>query len=1047
MRIVLLLLLSTFFVLSANAQVVNIPDANFKNALLNHVPVINTNNDGEIQVSEAVAFTGTMSLFNKNISDLTGINAFINIHELYCPYNRLTTLNINGLNVLSSINCSTNLFSTLTIDNLPSLQILYCGSNLLTTLQLTNLPQLQELMCAQNKFTSLNLSGLPALKSINTQNCDSLTNLNVSGMPSLLSLNCAYCNISTLTMSGLTALSTLSCLGNKLTVITLSNPAVLQDLSASGNQLTALPVGLSALQNLAVENNRISVFALDNLNSLKTVRMFNNLCTSLILTNKPQLISIDCQNNLISNLQLSNLFSLRDLYCYQNQITSLTLNGFPSLESVRCYNNQLTSLTLSNTPKMKDFMCHNNQLTTLSLSNMPLLQWIQCQNNKLTNISLTNVPALYEIFCDNNKLTSLPFLNSISLPSLRSITFSGNRVPRLIVENHPVLEQIICDTNPIDSLKLRNLPNLSWFRIERTPLTSLTLDSLPKLRVLYCGKTDSLKNVSLKLPALEQFFCDSSKIVSADLSQTKVIQCIVPHNPLLQYLNLRNNTFGPSFYTNYNFSDNQSLRFICADDSEKVRIMDTVFRQLPGQGVTVSTICNYTPGVNSTIKGMLRMDYDLNGCNNADSVMMNVRLNNSDGTYPTSAFTNNLGQYIFHTSANTDTVTVAFEQPSWFNVSPAVQQIINIPNPGTTAIADFCVTPNGIHPDLEIILLPLSAARPGFNAQYKMVYRNKGNQLQSGTVTLNFDAVKLNFLSALPTVTSQTAGNLSWNYSGLTPYETRTITLLLHVNAPPVVNIGDILAFSAVVNPIAGDETTGDNTFTLNQVVRGAFDPNDKDVTEGSEIDISKAGDYLHYIIRFQNTGNDTAINVVIKDSLANNLDWNSLVPVDASHPCKTVISKGNKVEFIFDNINLPDKNINEPASHGFVSFKIKPKSSVTVGETINNKAEIYFDFNLPIVTNTVSTKIVTPKKSDNLIALSVYSNPVKDEIRFTVKAGSKIKAVNVYNTVGEKLYSETVTAPGTDRKVNIANLPTGMLFLQVITNGGTAVQKVIRIK
>jgi hypothetical protein len=152
-------------------------------------------------------------------------------------------------------------------------------------------------------------------------------------------------------------------------------------------------------------------------------------------------------------------------------------------------------------------------------------------------------------------------------------------------------------------------------------------------------------------------------------------------------------------------------------------------------------------------------------------------------------------------------------------------------------------------------------------------------------------------------------------------------------------------------------------------------------------------------------------------------------------------------VEFIFENINLPGKITNEPASHGFVSFKIKPKPTVTLGETISNKADIYFDFNLPIVTNTVTTTIVTPKKSDNLIDLNVYSNPVKDEIRFSVKAGSKIKAINVYNTVGEKLYSETVTTPGTDRKVNIANLPTGILFLQVITNGGTAVQKVTRLK
>jgi uncharacterized repeat protein (TIGR01451 family) len=1046
MRIALLFILSTFFALSANAQIVNIPDANFKNALLNHNPVINTNNDGEIQVSEAVAFTGSINLFNKNIADLTGINAFVNLRELYCYYNRLTALNINGLNSLTILNCAQNQITSLTINNLPTLQALGCSNNLLTSLQLSNLPQLQQLQCGQNKFTSLSLSGFPSMRWINTQNCDSLATLTVSNMPNLGFLDCGYCNLSTLTMAGLNGLDTLYCYGNKLTSLTLSNPAVLQSLSANNNQLTALPTGLSALQNLAVENNKISVFALDNLNSLKTVRMFNNLCTSLTLNNKPQLISIYCYNNLINNLQLSNLFSLRELYCYQNQITSLNLNGFSSLESVRCYNNQLTSLTLTNVPQMKDFMCHNNQLTTLSISNMPLLKWIQCQNNKLTNFSLNNVPALYEIFCDNNQLTSLPFLNSITLPSLRSITFSGNRVPRLIVENHPILQQIICDTNPIDSLRLKNLPNLSWFRIEKTPLKSLKLDSLPKLRVLYCGKSDSLRNVSLKLPALEQFFCDSSKIVSADLSQTKVTQCVVPHNPLLQYINLRNNTLGDLFYTNYNFSDNQSLHFVCADDSEKVRIMDSVSRQLPGQGTIVSTVCNYIPSANSTIRGTLRMDYDLNGCNNADSAMMNVKLNNSDGSLHTSTFTNNAGQYTFYTLANTDTVKVVFQNPSWFNVSPP-QQVINIPNPGITAIANFCVSPVGNHPDVDISIIAITRARPGVDATYRIVYSNKGNTLQSGTFYINFNTSKLSFVSATVTPVSQSGNTINWNYVNLYPFQTRSVEVTFRVAIPPIANGGDVLTFSGTINPVNGDETPGDNHTRFVQTIVNSYDPNDKEVGEGSTIDISEAGDYLHYTIHFQNEGSADAIKVLIKDSLTNNLNWNSFVPMAASHSFTANMPKGNVVEFVFDNINLPPKSVNEAASQGFVAFKVKPKTTITVGETINNKAEIYFDFNQPVITNTVSTTIVSPEKSDNLIDLSVYSNPVKDEIRFTVKAGSKIRAINLYNVIGEKLYSETVTTSGTDRKVNVANLPTGILFLQVITNGGTAVQKVTRLK
>jgi uncharacterized repeat protein (TIGR01451 family) len=302
-------------------------------------------------------------------------------------------------------------------------------------------------------------------------------------------------------------------------------------------------------------------------------------------------------------------------------------------------------------------------------------------------------------------------------------------------------------------------------------------------------------------------------------------------------------------------------------------------------------------------------------------------------------------------------------------------------------------------------------------------------------------------LSAIPTVTGQTPNHLSWTFAGLLPYQSRSINLTFHVNAPPVVNIGDVLNFTAIIEPVAGDEAPWDNKFDLKQIVRGSFDPNDKLVTEGASLHISKIGDYLHYIVRFQNTGNAAAASVIIKDSLAANLDWSSFAPIDASHSSRTVITKGNKVEFIFENINLPSMATNEPASHGFVSFKIKPKSTVTVGETISNKAEIYFDYNLPVVTNTAVITIVTSKQPDDPIDLRIFSNPVRDEIRFTVKAGSTIKAINLYNTVGAKLYSETVTGPGTDRTVKTTGLPNGIIFLEVITTDGTAVKKAIVVK
>src|SRR5690606_8312203 len=116
--------------------------------------------------------------------------------------------------------------------------------------------------------------------------------------------------------------------------------------------------------------------------------------------------------------------------------------------------------------------------------------------------------------------------------------------------------------------------------------------------------------------------------------------------------------------------------------------------------------------------------------------------------------------------------------------------------------------------------------------------------------------------------------------------------------------------------PVANDFTPNDNTYTLAQLVVNSYDPNDKQVLQGEELHIDKAGEYLDYLIRFQNTGTASAINVRILDTLHPKLDWSTLVPISASHDYYVKIKDGNHVEFMFDNIHLPDSTSNEPASH-----------------------------------------------------------------------------------------------------------------------------------
>lgn len=136
----------------------------------------------------------------------------------------------------------------------------------------------------------------------------------------------------------------------------------------------------------------------------------------------------------------------------------------------------------------------------------------------------------------------------------------------------------------------------------------------------------------------------------------------------------------------------------------------------------------------------------------------------------------------------------------------------------------------------------------------------------------------------------------------------------------------------------------------------GAYDPNDKQAIPtgyGPEHAI-RAGDPLQYKIRFQNTGTDTAFTVIVRDTLSTWLDLSKLRPGPASHPYRLSIDGQRTLVFSFDNILLPDSTTNLEGSQGYVDFFIETLDTIPSGSRIENSAAIYFDFNEPVITNTV---------------------------------------------------------------------------------------------
>ncbi|MGH2667253.1 DUF7619 domain-containing protein [Flavobacterium sp.] len=442
-----------------------------------------------------------------------------------------------------------------------------------------------------------------------------------------------------------------------------------------------------------------------------------------------------------------------------------------------------------------------------------------------------------------------------------------------------------------------------------------------------------------------------------------------------------------------------------------------------------------------TVSGSNKFDLNNNGCdvNDPKFPFLKFQISNAQTQIPNSS-----GSYSYFLEAGNYTITPVFENPTYFNASPS-SVTVNFPSQGN-AVQNFCITPNGVHSDLEVIVLPINPARPGFNAKYKLVYKNKGNQIQSGTVSLNFSDAVLDFVSATPAVASQGTDLLSWNFTNLKPFESKEIEVTFNLNSPletPPLTGGIVLKYTTNITSAQTDETPNDNAFVLNQTVVNSFDPNDKTCLEGITVGTDKVGDYVHYVIRFENTGTYRAENVVVKDLIdTNKFDVNSLIPLSGSHLFTTKISEGNKVEFKFENINLP---FAAGTNTGYVVFKIKTKSILAAGDTFGGNAAIYFDYNSAITTNTYTTTIQALSVRDFSFGnyFSLYPNPVSDVLNINKKQDVEITSIHIYNTLGQLV----IVIPNAKdvAAIDVSNLSSGNYFVKINSDKGTSNTKFIK--
>jgi uncharacterized repeat protein (TIGR01451 family) len=230
------------------------------------------------------------------------------------------------------------------------------------------------------------------------------------------------------------------------------------------------------------------------------------------------------------------------------------------------------------------------------------------------------------------------------------------------------------------------------------------------------------------------------------------------------------------------------------------------------------------------------------------------------------------------------------------------------------------------------------------------------------------------------------------------------------------------------------------------EIIRNSYDPNDKTGFPAgiSEENVIMRNQEIKYRIRFQNTGNDTAFVVIIRDTLEQFLNPSS-VRVGMSSHAYTFAQEGNKMAFTFNNILLPDSTTNEPASHGFVDFFVKQNPNNPPNYFINNTAHIYFDFNDAIVTNTYTYEVkeigVGMNKIEDKKSNLFFPNP-SNGILYTNSKLDKNVHLNVYNLQGNLVV--TVFPEMNKNTFDLPNTLVNGIYFLVSTSKDISPQKII---
>lgn len=350
----------------------------------------------------------------------------------------------------------------------------------------------------------------------------------------------------------------------------------------------------------------------------------------------------------------------------------------------------------------------------------------------------------------------------------------------------------------------------------------------------------------------------------------------------------------------------------------------------------------------------------------------------------------------------------------------------------------------GSHDFVVHAIIPVTGARDQWGDVF---VHDKGNCGMSSAAEINL-SYSPKYDASIDTRTKETSvtGNtITW---ALPDLSSKPVDLWYAVWAKSGVKIGDTVQTYVSIGPMSGDFDSSDNVEIIIDTVSASCDPNFISVTPAHCLPLINAST-LRYTIHFENTGNDTAFNVYVMDTLSDNVDPRTLEVVDASAQMDIAMinTDGHTVvKFDFPGINLLDSS-HHGECDGMVMFNVKTRPGLPEGASILNHAGIFFDINPAVLTNTVENIVGCASLSVMDVPIghnvSLFPNPAKDELLIKMDKDA-FQSYTITNQLGQVLMQHDIVA--TQTKVNIKMLPPGVYYVNFRGASGSAVQKFVKM-